>query len=98
MADRRCDGRLEGFRCVDAGKVSVVEADAMRRLELPDQLHHLGLVLEAVDDQRLEEDRVGLVGLVLAAVAADSDAVPVVQPDADRLVEASHREARDDEH
>ena len=97
MANGGSDGRLECLRGVDAGQVPVVEADPVDGLELFHELHDLGLVLEAVDDEGLEEDRFGLVGLVPVVVAADPDAVFVVKPDPERLVEASHREARDDQ-
>jgi len=74
----------------------VVEADSINRLELPHHVHHLRLVLQAVNYKRLEENRIGPLNL-LPVLFADPDAVLVVQPDQDRLLQPTHGDARDDE-
>ncbi len=52
----------------------MVEADSINRFQVSNHVHNLRLVLKAVNDERLEEDRLGLVHF-LAALAAYPDAV-----------------------
>ena len=102
MADGRPHRRLEGFRGVNSGKVSVIQAEPIGRFELPDEVQDLRLVLQTVNDQSLEKNSSGRIGLVQFSptfgrriFVAKSNSVLVVHPDSERVFESPDRDASD---
>jgi hypothetical protein len=102
MADGRPHRRLESFRGVNSGKVSVIQAEPIGRFELPDEVQDLRLVLQTVNDQRLEKYSSGRIGLVQFSstfgqriFVAKSNSILVVHPDSERVFESPDRDAGD---
>ncbi len=104
MANWGRNSWLEGLRGVDTGEVAMMKAKSIWRLKLPDKVVYVRFVLEAVDDESLEEnDSSGLWPFQLSPAfcrrvfVAQSEAVLVMQPNAERVFEPFNNKDGDDE-